>query len=221
MKACLNIILSKPAKKFEMSKFLKARIREIEGEFKKSKHKLPKLIRDEIRRNLSEINIKKNLFKHGTKKTQKSLDELETFLSKTKKYYDNDEDEYKGISDIKGLFDLSDDKDYYKSIIVKSAFNNNYVMYESNGDKDKILIPDEYLNRIRSYLVDMINDHKNKGEWKIQLTAVINFISSKPDSDETRIMYIKNMNVEIMTGSDTNEVIKKFSNLFCKNLKKI
>ena len=62
---------------------------------------------------------------------------------------------------------------------------------------------------IRPYLVDMINDHKNKGEWKIQLTEVINFISSKPDSDETRIMYTKSINVEIMTGIDTNEVIEK------------
>ena len=48
-------------------------------------------------------------------------------------------------------------------------------MYESNGDKDKILTPDEYLDMIRSYLVDMVNDDKNKGEWKIQLTTVINF----------------------------------------------
>ena len=33
----------------------------------------------------------------------------------------------------------------------------------------------------------MINDYKNKGEWKIQLTAEINFTSLKPDSDETRL----------------------------------
>ena len=61
------------------------------------------------------------------KKTQKSLDELENFLFKTKKYYGYDDDEYKGISYIKGLFDLSNDKDYYKSIIVESAFKNRYV----------------------------------------------------------------------------------------------
>ena len=36
------IISSKPVKKFEMLKFLEARIREIEREFKKSRHKLPK-----------------------------------------------------------------------------------------------------------------------------------------------------------------------------------
>ena len=44
---------------------------------------------------------------------------------------------------------------------------------------------------IRSYLVDIINDHKTQNEWKIQLTMAINFISSKPDSDETRIMHAK------------------------------
>ena len=54
----------------------------------------------------------------------------------------------------------------------------------------------------------MINDHKNKGEWKIQLTVEINFISSKPDSDETRIMHTKSDNLEIMIGGDTNEVIE-------------
>ena len=40
--------------------------------------------------------------------------------------------------------------------------------------KDKILTVNEYLHMVRPYLVDMINDHKNKSEWKIQLTAVIN-----------------------------------------------
>ena len=62
---------------------------------------------------------------------------------------------------------------------------------------------------IEPYLVDMINNYKNKGEWKIQLTAEINFISSKPDSDETRILYTKSINAEIMIGNDTNDVIKE------------
>ena len=60
----------------------------------------------------------------------------------------------------------------------------------------------------------MINDYKSKGEWKIQLTAEINFTSLKPDSDETRIMYMKSGNTEIMIGSDTNEVIKELFKLF-------
>ena len=61
---------------------------------------------------------------------------------------------------------------------------------------------------IRPYLVDMINDYKNKGEWIIQLSAEINFIFSEPDSDETHIMHTKSDNLEIMIGNDTNEVIE-------------
>ena len=56
--------------------------------------------------------------------------------------------------------------------------------YESRGYKDKILSIKEYLNIIRPYLSDIINDHKTQGKWKIQLSTTINFISSR-DSDET------------------------------------
>ena len=104
------------------------------------------------------------------------------------------------------MLHLSISEDYYKPIIVNSASNNNYIQYESKGDT--ILKIEEYLNMIEPYLVDMINDYKNKGEWIIQSTAEINFISFKPDSNETRIMYKKSINTEIMIGSDTNEVIE-------------
>ena len=61
---------------------------------------------------------------------------------------------------------------------------------------------------IRPYVIDVINDQKNQGEWKIQLSAEINFISSKPVSDEACTMHTKSNNIEIMIGSDTNEVIE-------------
>ena len=44
----------------------------------------------------------------------------------------------------------------------------------------------------------------------------INFISSK-DSDETRTMHAKSDNVEIMMGSETNEIIEElFKSFFAK-----
>ena len=43
----------------------------------------------------------------------------------------------------------------------------------------------------------MIHDHKTITEWKIQLTMQINFISHN-DSKETRTMYTKSRNIEIM-----------------------
>ena len=83
------------------------------------------------------------------------------------------------ISSIEGkkkqdLFKLSIDKDYYQPKFVKSGYNNNYIRYESKGDK--ILTVKEYLSLIEQYLADLINDYKSKGEWKIQLTAEIKFI---------------------------------------------
>ena len=115
-------------------------------------------------------------------------------------------------------------EDYYKPIIAGGAFNSSYIQYESKGDRGKNLSIEEYLNMIRPYLSDIINDHKTCGlvryhsgnktwaeetssEWKIQLTMAINFISFK-NSDETGTMHTKSTNVEIMMGSETDEIIE-------------
>ena len=45
-----------------------------------------------------------------------------------------------------------------------SAFDNNYIQYESIGDKDKTLTIKEYLDMIRPYLSDVINDCKIQAE---------------------------------------------------------
>ena len=50
----------------------------------------------------------------------------------------------------------------------------------------------------------------------MQLTAEINFISLKPGSDETHVMYTRSFNEEIMKGSDTDEVIKLLFESFLK-----
>ena len=77
---------------------------------------------------------------------------------------------------------------------------------------------------IKPYLSDLINKHQTHGsrkynsgdkswiektssDWEIKLTMAINFISSKY-SDETRTMHTKSNNVEIMVGSETNEIIE-------------
>ena len=95
----------------------------------------------------------------------------------------------------------------YKPTIVKSGYNNNYIEYRSKGDK--LLTIEEYLNLIELYLRELISDHKNKGEWKIQLTVQINFISLRPGSDETHVMHTRSANEEYMNGSDRDEIIKE------------
>ena len=104
------------------------------------------------------------------------------------------------------MFKLSIDKDYYKPILVKSSYNNNYIQYESKGDKT--LTVKEYLALIERYLRKLINYYKNKGEWKLQLTTKISFISLKPGPNETRVMHTKSDYEEIMNGSDTDEIIE-------------
>ena len=55
---------------------------------------------------------------------------------------------------------------------------------------------------------DIINDLKTQGEWKIQLTKAIYFISSK-DSNETRNMDSKSDNIEILIGNEADEIIEE------------
>ena len=47
----------------------------------------------------------------------------------------------------------------------------------------------------------------------MQLTIEVNFISLKPGSDETRIMYTRSDNVEIMFGDDNDDIIEQLFEL--------
>ena len=67
----------------------------------------------------------------------------------------------------------------------------------------------EYLALIEKYLRELIEEYKLKGEWKVQLTIEVNFISLKPGSDETRIMYPRSDNVEVMFGDDMDDIIEQ------------
>ena len=88
------------------------------------------------------------------------------------------------IRDIKTLFEQQEEEDYYKPKRVSNFWNNNYIEYESSGDRNRNLSLDEYLNKIEPYLRDIIIDLQKSDTWKIQLT--IKFISSK-DTEEERV----------------------------------
>ena len=137
------------------------RIKKIREDFNKLRGRFLKPKIKKIRRNLYEIENKKNLSKSKIKRIEENLLDLEKNLFKFKKYYDYDDIEYKGISDAENLFNgvtlngvalngialsgtafrQSIDENYYKAMRTKSAFNSNYIEYESKGDKDKNLSP--------------------------------------------------------------------------------
>ena len=62
------------------------------------------------------------------------------------------------IKDIRRLFEQENDDYYFKLKIVSNFWNNNYIEYESNSDRNKILSLDEYLNKIEPYLTNVIID---------------------------------------------------------------
>ena len=94
-----------------------------------------------IGKELYEIEKKKNLSDKEKEKIQDHLVELVKTLDKKETYQSNDRDDldYYGIRDIENLFVNDDnvDDNYYKPILVKSSFKNNYKYCESRGDKTK------------------------------------------------------------------------------------
>ena len=84
--------------------FNNARIKKIREDFNKLRDRFLKPKIKEIRRNLYEIENKKNLSKSKIKEIEQNLIELEESLFKLNKYYDYDDIEYKGIRDVENLF---------------------------------------------------------------------------------------------------------------------
>ena len=113
------------------------------------------------------------------------------------RHYDDfaDDDKYRKSGSIWTLF-KEFDRDYYKPIRTDDGFagrRNNYIEYKSKGDRYENLSPEEYLDMIRPYFRDLINNHKpttesnnegnneenDRAEWKIHLVMENNCISVK------------------------------------------
>ena len=59
----------------------------------------------------------------------------------------------------------------------------------------------------------MIDDYKSEGEWKMQLSMPIIFVSFT-DANETREMHTKSGNITIMSDIETDDVINEIFNTF-------
>ena len=148
--------------------------------------------------------IKKLIILMLIKKINNTNDEFienirELFNNKLdKKINNNTNDDF--IENIRDFFSILD----YEPVLIKSGFDNNYLEYMSNGNNS--LSFNEYLELIKPYSYDLINVYKAKGEWKLQLSAEISFVSQKPDSNEIHIMYTRSAPEEIIIGCETEEV---------------
>ena len=89
------------------------------------------------------------------------------------------------LKDIKNLFEHEEEEEnYYEPVRVSNFWSNNYIKYNSNGDRNKTQSVWEYLNEIRPYLKDIINKLKKSDTWKVQLTIANNVISSIDNDEE-------------------------------------
>ena len=122
---------------------------------------------------------KKNKTKKETNKKTKNEKEsrgdiiknMRRSLFKPKKLNKPTKDEK--ISDIRNV------EDCYKLLRVGNFYSNNYIEYESNCDTDKNLPTEEHFRKIKTYLKYIIINIQKLHTRKIQLTIVINFMSSK------------------------------------------
>ena len=184
--------LIKPTKPQQTLSNTKERIEVIRKKLNELRNNFSKSELKEIRNHLYNIENKNEL-----ENSKEYLDELDKKITELNEY--NDDDFIENVRDLLNILN-------YEPILIRTGFNNNYLEYRSEGNNS--LSFKEYLDLIKPYLNDLINTHKNKGEWKIQLTAQINFISLRPSSDETRIMHTRSVNEEFMDGSNIDEVIK-------------
>ena len=237
----------------------KRKLKKLRKDFDKLRPKFSKKEIDRYRKAFYVAKNKKYLSESEIKKTNKNLTRLKKSL-RFKKSRDNidsvdyeelnnydynydfaDDDEYRKIGSIRTLF-KEFDKDYYKPVRADGGFaerNNNYIEYMSKGDRYENLSSKEYLNVIRPYLRDLINEHKptaelnnnnnnncnnddnnnnnnnsnnnNREEWKIQLTMQNSCISTK-SFEETGTIYTKSELVKVFMGKDTKDVLDKLFN---------
>ena len=122
--------------------------------------------RKKIKKDLYEIEKKNNLSANEKEKIYNDLIKLANTLDKEEKYknINHDDLDYFGIRESEKLFGDIDNDDYYKPVLVKSSFKNNYQYYEIRGDKDKKLSIKQYLYMIMPGLADLINKKNDRAE---------------------------------------------------------
>ena len=111
--------------------------------------------------------------------------------------------------DTYNIDDLYEYSAYYMPTAVAQAFDGSYVKYVINGDKTSSIR--QYFNKIIYYLHKLINDYKQKGEWKVQLSIQVIF-SSITDDNKTDIMHAKSDNIEILKGYSTSDITDRLYN---------
>ena len=103
---------------------------------------------------------------------------------------------------IRNLFEYEGEENYHKPVRFGNFWSNNYTEHKSDSDWNKTLSVKEYLNKVRPYLKDIINNIKKCNTGKTQLTIKNNFVSPKVDDDEERVIHSKSDNIKTVINDE-------------------
>ena len=119
----------------------------------------------------SKVEPVKTVYGGGKKQSEENIIKSIKSLFKLKKEKEGIKDRI--IRDVRTLFKQEDD--YYKPSGVGGFWINNYIKYESSGDRNKNLSVKEYLDKVKPYLRDVIINLQKSDSQQIQLTTIIYF----------------------------------------------
>ena len=131
-----------------------------------------------------------NIFGDSSQEKKKDIKERNWRKNELKKKKD------RVIRDIRTIFEQQEE-DYYKPKRKNYFWNNSYIEYVSNGDKNWKLSLDGYPNKSESYLRNIVIDMQNSDTRKILFTITINFISSK-NAKEKPVMCSSSLQIYIL-----------------------
>ena len=132
------------------------------------------------------------------------LIEQNNSLTKKEQYMDLNYDDlqYQRLSDIKHPLDIINIDSYYEPELIANTFDKHYESYRINGDRDKELSLNAYLNAVRQNVVELITK-KNIGERKVQLIISVRFINYLNNENGEKYGYSHNIVNRTTDDSDT------------------
>ena len=169
----------------------------------------------------SDRNITRNRLNEIDKKTPINEAEKRTLFEELTKIFNDlkfkkehinsayDSSSYYGLKDLE--YTLGDLDDYYKVVLAKESFDGNYQMYTCRGDKERNMYINEYLEKIKPYLVALINEKKSSSH-KIQLDIAINLIHLTKSDRIT--FYVKSKNIVCLPSDDSKDILNQLTDLF-------
>ena len=168
----------------------------------KERNKITKELYESLKK-INNTNRNARLRKKHKERLLKRLIEQNNSLVRKERFMHTDYDniQYQGIMELKPLYNYISLDEYYEPELFESALERNYERYRINGDRDKELSLNEYLNTVRNNVNDLITK-KKMNERKVQLSISTIFLDYI--TNDTAEKYVLSDNVIIRPTNDVN-----------------